>query len=53
MIGNTGYREYAFEHDWEVLPGKWTFEFWYRNRKVGEQSFCVYDHHRETKSRPS
>lgn len=42
MIGNTGYREYAFEHDWEVVPGKWTFEFWYRNRKVGEQSFCIY-----------
>lgn len=42
IIGNTGYREYAFEHDWEVVPGTWTFEFWYRNRKLGEQRFCVY-----------
>jgi hypothetical protein len=32
----------AFEHDWEVVPGMWTFEFWFRTRKVGEQSFCVY-----------
>lgn len=50
MIGNTGYREYAFEHDWEVVPGKWTFEFWYRNRKVGEQSFCIYRSPRRRKA---
>lgn len=41
-VDSTMYREYAFEHDWEVVPGMWTFEFWFRNRKVGEQSFCVY-----------
>lgn len=40
-IGQTAYREYHLDHDWAIVPGLWTFEFWSGNRKLGEQSFCV------------
>jgi hypothetical protein len=41
-IGQYGYRDYAFEHEWEMVPGTWTFEFWHKDRKLGSQDFCVY-----------
>lgn len=40
-VGKMAYREFQFDHDWEMIPGLWTFEFWHGDRKVGEQSFCV------------
>jgi len=46
-IGSTAYREFHFDHEWEIIPGLWTFEFWYGDRKVGEQSFCVVQELRE------
>lgn len=35
------YRSYTFERDWELVPGRWSFEFWHQGRKLGEQSFNV------------
>ena len=32
---------YTFEHDWEIVPGVWTFQIWYQGRKLAEQSFTV------------
>ena len=32
---------YQFEMDWEIVPGRWTFQIWQSDRKLGEQSFCV------------
>jgi hypothetical protein len=32
---------YQFEKDWEIIPGRWTFQIWQSDRKLGEQSFCV------------
>jgi hypothetical protein len=43
QIGATRYREYHFEHDWEIVPGLWSFQFWSANRKLVEQRFCVYE----------
>jgi len=40
-VGVPLYREYQLEHDWEVVPGVWSFEFWHHNRKLGQQDFCV------------
>jgi hypothetical protein len=40
-IGETRFMDYTFEDSWELVPGKWTFQLWYRNRKVAEQSFTV------------
>lgn len=39
----TNYWEYHFEHDWEVAPGQWIFEFWLNDKKLVEQRFCVYE----------
>lgn len=49
-IGSTAYREFIFDSDHEVIPGEWTFEFWYGSRKIGAQKFCVYE---ADPSRPS
>jgi hypothetical protein len=32
---------YQFEMDWEIVPGRWTFQIWQNDHKLGEQSFCV------------
>ncbi len=39
--GRVSYREFHLDHDWEIVPGLWTFEFWSGDSKLGEQSFCV------------
>ncbi len=43
QVGVPAYRDFHFDHDWEIVPGRWIFEFWQGNRKLLEQSFCVFD----------
>ena len=43
QIGIPGYRDYHLDEEWEVVPGRWVFEFWIDNRKLGQQEFCLYD----------
>jgi hypothetical protein len=40
-IAQINYRGYVFEHDWELVPGAWTFELWDGNRKLASQTFQV------------
>lgn len=40
-VGKTHFRSYTLESLWELVPGVWTFELWYQNRKLGEQSFTL------------
>jgi hypothetical protein len=40
-IGDLAYTSFTFEQDWELLAGKWTFEFWDGNRKLASQDFEV------------
>jgi len=40
-IGTRNYRVYSFDNDWEIVPGDWTFEFYYQDRKIGEKRFTV------------
>lgn len=40
-IGTINYRGYVFEHDWELVPGIWTFEIWDGQRKLASQAFEV------------
>jgi hypothetical protein len=42
-IGGTRYRDFQLVEDEEFIPGIWVFEFWSGARKLGEQSFCVFD----------
>jgi hypothetical protein len=41
IIGDVIYAGYAFENEWEIVPGMWKFELWNKNRKLAEQSFTV------------
>ncbi|MBI5633975.1 MAG: DUF3859 domain-containing protein [Nitrospirae bacterium] len=36
------YDFFGFEYEWELVPGTWTFQIWYKNRMLAEQSFEVY-----------
>lgn len=43
VIGIPAYREFVFDHSWEIVAGEWVFEFWQAGRKIGSQRFCVLD----------
>ncbi len=34
---------YTFDHDWEIVPGAWTFQIWHQDRKLAEQKFTVVE----------
>jgi len=40
-VGKVSYTGYTFENPWELVPGVWTFQFWYQGRQLAEQSFTV------------
>lgn len=40
--GEESWTYYAFEHEWELVPGTWTIELFYEGRKLAEQGFEVY-----------
>ncbi|MDT9702363.1 DUF3859 domain-containing protein, partial [Streptomyces sp. P17] len=31
-IGTQAYREFMFDHTWEIVAGEWIFEFWHDGR---------------------
>jgi hypothetical protein len=39
-IGQT-YTSYSLDEEWELIPGKFKFEVWHKNKKLCEQSFLV------------
>jgi len=39
-IGQT-YTSYSFDHEWELIPGKFKFEVWHKGKKLCEQSFMI------------
>ncbi len=40
-VGATHFKGYKIDADWEAVPGVWTFQIWYQNRKLAEQSFTL------------
>jgi Domain of unknown function (DUF3859) len=32
---------YGFDNDWEIAPGLWTMQIWYRNEMLAGESFTV------------
>lgn len=40
-IGEGRYGGYTMSEDWEVVPGIWTFQIWYGDKKMAEQHFMV------------
>jgi hypothetical protein len=41
IVGQTTYRGYSFDQDWEVETGPWTMEIWHEGRKLAEKQFMV------------
>ena len=41
-IGHRSYVGYVLEEEWELVPGKWTFEVHRDGNQVAERSFTVY-----------
>ena len=40
-VGRESYRDYGFDDEWELVPGTWTIQIWYQERKLAEKSFTV------------
>lgn len=40
-IGHTNYIGWSFDHDWEIVPGKWTIQLFYGSKKLAEKIFKV------------
>jgi hypothetical protein len=40
-IGETLYLGYAFENEWEIVPGEWTMEIWQGGEKRASRTFAV------------
>lgn len=40
-IGERSLHGYGFDESWEVLPGKWVFEIWYKEARLIKQTFDV------------
>ena len=41
VIGAESHFGYSFDHPWEMVPGPWTFQVWYGDQKLLEQTFTV------------
>lgn len=42
-IGKPHFRSYTIEKRWEAVLGVWTFELWYRGKKLLEQRFTLVE----------
>jgi len=40
-VGRVLYESFHFDHDWELVPGIWSFQFWSDGRLLAEQQFTV------------
>jgi hypothetical protein len=47
-IGKGHLHGYGFDEKWEMLPGEWTFEVWYKKARLVKRSFTVFDPEKET-----
>lgn len=41
VIGKVHFRSFTLEHPSDLVPGLWTFELWYNDRKLAEQGFTL------------
>lgn len=42
IIGRKALHGYGFDEEWEMVPGTWIFELWYRNVRLIKKTFNVY-----------
>lgn len=41
-IGSKALHGYGFDEEWELVPGTWIFELWYRDARLIKKTFNVY-----------
>lgn len=41
-IGERSFKGYVFDFEWEAVPGKWTFQIFYEDKKLAEKTFIVH-----------
>ena len=42
IIGRKALHGYGFDEEWELVPGTWIFELWYRDARLIKKTFNVY-----------
>jgi hypothetical protein len=42
IMGNKLLHGYGFDEEWEIVPGKWVFELWYKDARLIKKTFTVY-----------
>jgi hypothetical protein len=42
-IGHRSLHGYGFDEAWEMVPGKWTFEVWYKNARLIRKTFTIVE----------
>jgi len=42
LIGRKALHGYGFDEEWELIPGTWIFELWYRDVRLIKKTFNVY-----------
>ena len=40
-VGETATVSFTFDHEWEMVPGIWAFEYWHDEEKLAEKIFVV------------
>ncbi len=40
-IGHRDFYGYAFDEEWEMIPGEWVFEVWHKNARLIRKTFTV------------
>jgi hypothetical protein len=42
IIGKKALHGYGFDEEWEMVPGAWIFELWYREARLIKKTFTIY-----------
>lgn len=42
-IGERNLHGYGFDEEWEIVPGEWVFEIWYKKARIIKKTFTVVE----------
>jgi hypothetical protein len=42
IIGKKALHGYGFDEEWEMVPGIWVFELWYKDARLIKKTFTIY-----------
>jgi hypothetical protein len=53
ILGQKSLHGYGFDEEWEIVPGTWVFELWYRDARLIKKTFTVLEPTLENASKTS